>query len=84
MFNLAAAGNVEVPAYLALQARGYRVTRTYSDEDQLEFWYAETTGERFTASGPLELLGLVALYETRGENWRAEDEQIEDFLKHYT
>jgi hypothetical protein len=48
-----------------------------------EFWFAEQGDSRFVAEDPILLLGLVALYETRGENWRATDEQIEDFLNRY-
>jgi hypothetical protein len=31
----------------------------------------------------LTLLGLVALYETRGPEWQASDEQIERFLAEF-
>ena len=30
---------------------------------------------------PLELLGLVALYEARGDSWKATDAEIDHFLK---
>lgn len=77
--RLASAGNVEVPAYLALLEKGYQVS--WDDGDDQQFWFAAKDGHEFIGDGPLELLGLVALYETRGENWPATNQQIDDFLK---
>jgi len=37
----------------------------------------------FIAEDPLSLLGLVWIWETRGENWQASDSEIEDFLCKY-
>ena len=81
MISIADAGNVLVPAYLALRAKGYLVTRTVLTHEQIEMWRAEKEGERYTAADTLALLGLVALYETRGENWQADDTQIGEFFR---
>jgi hypothetical protein len=75
--QITAAGNTEVPAYLALVAKGYQVSMTG------DLWLAQKDQNFFSASGPLELLGLVAMAEIRGVNWRATDEEIEVFLTKY-
>jgi hypothetical protein len=75
--QITAAGNTEVPAYLVLVAKGYDV----SHPDDV--WLAQKDQNSFSASGPLELLGLVAVAETRGRNWHATDQEIEAFLKKY-
>jgi hypothetical protein len=75
---LTTAGNVLIPAYLALVEKGYSVRREGTGDQ--ERWHAEKADRHFLAEDPLYLLGLVALYETRGEDWRATDEQIDGFL----
>lgn len=80
--EIAAAGNVLVPVYLALKAKGYRVTREV-DSKKLEFWFADKKGLRFCADDPLALLGLIGLYETRGESWMASDHEIDKFLARF-
>jgi hypothetical protein len=81
--TIATAGNVLVPAYLALREKGYRVTRVVDRREKAETWRALKPGEEFIAEDPLSLLGLVALFETRGVGWRAADAEIDDFLKRF-
>jgi hypothetical protein len=76
--QIAAAGNTEVPAYLALVARGFNV----SCDDQ-SVWTATKGEASFLADSPLQLLGVVALFESRGRQWQASDEQIEEFMRKY-
>jgi hypothetical protein len=76
--QIAAAGNTEVPAYLALVARGFNVSC-----DHQSVWIATKGEASFLADSPLQLLGLVAMFESRGPQWQASDEQIEEFLRKY-
>lgn len=76
---ICAAGNAVVPSYLALKSRGYDVQRMSSGQDD-ETWCAEKDGVRFQADNVIELLGLVTMYEIRGVNWQAADEEIDEFL----
>lgn len=75
---LCAAGNVEVPAYLVLRKKAYIVTAPGDDG-----WHAEKDGMRFQAENLIQLLGLVSMYEVRGTNWAAADQEINDFLAKY-
>jgi hypothetical protein len=75
---LSTAGNVEVPAYLVLRQKDYAITASGNDG-----WYAEKDGLRFLAESLIALLGLVTMYEVRGANWLAEDQEIDDFLAKY-
>lgn len=75
MRDIAAAGNVLVPALLALEELGFAVdcrggqcTATRGDE-------------RYVADDPIAVLGLVKLVEVRTWNWRATDAQIETKLE---
>jgi hypothetical protein len=74
--TLATAGNVLIPAYLALLEKGYAV-RAEKTGMENELWFAENDSQSFIAEDPLLLFGLVCLWETRGENWQASDSEIE-------
>ncbi len=43
-------------------------------------WIATGPLGRFMGDGPLDLLGLVALAESRGSRWQASDAEIKAFL----
>jgi hypothetical protein len=77
--TIADAGNTVVPAYLTLLAKRYTVSRQepVSSESE-ESWNAEIEHRRFIAGDPVTLLGLVALFEARGEGWRPSDEDCGD------
>ncbi|HKQ14322.1 MAG TPA: hypothetical protein VJT80_12885 [Steroidobacteraceae bacterium] len=76
--QIAAAGNTEVPAYLALVARGFDVNCNHQS-----VWIATKGEASFVADSPLQLLGVVAMFESRGPQWEASDEQIEEFMSKY-
>lgn len=61
--KLADAGNVTVPAWLALQQKGYSVRCQMMAESSAETWVAENDKVELVADGPVTLLGLAALYE---------------------
>ena len=81
--TIATAGNVLVPAYLALREKGYRVTRVVNRREKAETWRALKPGAEFIAEDPLSLLGLVSLFETRGVSWQAEGSEIDDFFERF-
>jgi hypothetical protein len=78
--TIGAAGNVEVPAYLALQALDCVITREFKENGD-EQWLATRGHCRYMAEGPIELLGIVAMHLKRGNNWKAEDAEIEQFVR---
>lgn len=80
--TLSAAGNAIVPAYLALLQKGYVVSvdnRTGKEE-----WSAENSVHKVVAEDVLTLLGLVNVVELRGSDFKASDEEIDNFLKRFT
>jgi hypothetical protein len=72
------AGNTEGPALLALRSKGFRIWLEYSKvDDPSNLWHpyrpdyqAEKDGAYFSATTAVELLGLVALWEVRVDDWR--------------
>ena len=69
--NISQAGNTVVPAILALEAKGFTVEVSES------LVVARSDLGTFTADDPVAVLGLVALVETRGAEWRASDTEID-------
>jgi hypothetical protein len=77
------AGNTEVPALLALRAKGYRVWLEYTKVDDpkspchpyMPDYQAQSEFGYFSATTPVELLGLVAMWETRGDDWKLKPEE---------
>lgn len=73
--HIAAAGNVEAPAYLTLVALGFELGC-----DRGGRWTAGKGDAVFSADSLLELLGLAAMYDARGPQWQATDAEVDAFL----
>jgi hypothetical protein len=67
------AGNTENPCLLALRAKGYDLTLWFTKDragDYRQNFDAEKDGRSFSATMAAELLGLVAMWEVRGDDWQ--------------
>ena len=80
--KIAGAGNVVVPAFLALKQRGYTVRREQRTDGE-HTWIAQSSSAELISDDPVTLLALAAVAETRGEQWRASDPEIQKFLDEY-
>ena len=78
--KIASAGNVEIPAILALESMGLTVTPSVIGAEQEMSWQATGGGNAYSAEDPITLLGLVKLVEIRGEDWKASDDEIDKYL----
>ena len=79
--HITAGGNTAVPAYLALVQEGFRVQcRSVGDTEE---WIAERDGLRISGSSTVEVLGLCAMRQQRGETWKAQDSEIDAFLSKF-
>jgi hypothetical protein len=76
--HIAAAGNTVVPAVLALEAAGYRVTKLSGD-----LFEATSLDGSYVADDPVTLLGLIKLVELRSWTWRASDSEIDSVLTRF-
>ena len=75
--TIAAAGNTEVPAYLVLAEKGFEVVQDG------QHWTASRGELTLVGSSPLELLALLSIHDARGAEWKATDEEINDFVARY-
>jgi hypothetical protein len=75
------AGNTSIPCLQAIAAKGYTVTHYFLDSKPGDWehpqWDAEKDGRSFSATGLEELLGLIAMWEVRGDNWRLKPGEAE-------
>lgn len=78
MIKIAEAGNTENPCFLVIESKGYALSvRHYSeDPDDIDF-IAEKNGNKFIAESGPSLLGLIAMWENRGDDWQTREN--EDF-----
>jgi hypothetical protein len=81
MEHIAAAGNTEVPAFLALLGAGFEVSKEVVAGSVR--WTATNGALRLVGDGPLQLLALYALRKERGADWKASDAEIDGFLAKY-
>jgi hypothetical protein len=81
MEHITAAGNTEIPAFLALRAAGFTLS-TEEGESGVR-WIAKKSDLTLSGDSPLQLLGLHGLRKERGAEWKASDTEIEAFLKQF-
>ncbi|HAH44670.1 hypothetical protein [Gimesia sp.] len=83
--TIAAAGNTEIPCYLAIKSLGFDISKAEVDTtlSAAQLWVAENSEFRFLASSHLELLGLISMRKIRGQNWKAEDREIDDYFEEH-
>ena len=81
--HLTAAGNTVVPAILTLEARGFRVTMAPEGGEGGGGCRAVRGDESYVADDPVTVLGLVALVEARGWDWRAGDAELDEALRRH-
>lgn len=83
--RIASAGNTVVPAVLALESLGYTVMRRDSGREPPndEWWTATGPLGEFIAEDPVMVLGLVAMRDTRGPDWKPTDAEIDDFMNRF-
>jgi len=69
-FKIGDAMNTYNVALLTLKSRQYNVwLEPGENEDETGYWHANRDDAEFIAFDPLRLLGLVAMWEQRGNNW---------------
>ena len=69
-FRLSEVHDVGNVAIITLRQKGYRIWWEASERPSADDWWAEKEGRKFGARSPLSLLGLVALWESRGDAWQ--------------
>jgi hypothetical protein len=69
-----AAGNTYNPCLIVLAEKGYALTVENGDATQI--WVAKKGECTFSGSSPPELLGIVALGETFGNDWNRQEPDL--------
>lgn len=74
-FRLSELHDAENVAVITLREKRYRVWWEASERPSADDWWAEKDGRKFVARSPLALLGLVALWESRGDEWQKKPDE---------
>ena len=69
------AGNTAIPCLAAIKSKGYKVSLTHYRDSEFSDWNAEKDNRLFSATSIEELLGLIAMWEVRGDVWRTKDSE---------
>lgn len=71
--GICSAGNTLIPCLQTIVAKGYTVKHYFLNDTPGEWenpqWDAEKDGCIFSATSPEALLGLIAMWEVRGDDW---------------
>jgi hypothetical protein len=78
--SIRVAGNTIAPCAAVIVAKGYAVSHYYS-ESEMPIWDAEKDGRRFSADSAEALLGLIAMWEQRGDDWHIKDDEWASFKR---
>lgn len=73
--KLGAGGNLEPVAYSILKKMDFELSK------EGDSWKAENYCSSFQASSPLELLGLISIYKSKGINFDVGDDTIDEFIE---
>ena len=74
-FRLSEVHDVGNVAIITLRRKGYRVWWEASERPNADDWWAKKERREFVARSPLALLGLVALWEGRGDEWQKKPDE---------
>lgn len=75
------AGNTLIPAILLLEQHGFIISCTVVGKQSMLL--ASRNELILQADDPLQLLGLLTLYQDTRATWQATDNEIEDVMRRY-
>ncbi len=79
MVKIAIAGNSETAAYAVLWELGYELGGVrYSENTGL---VAKKGNDEFLGESAIEILGLIAMLQARGKNWKPTEEEVDRVTK---
>lgn len=76
MTKIASAGNSDTAAFAVLLSKGYTVQIRKKSDGKDGWFVAQKDGSEFIGDTPLETLGLIAMFEFRGEDWKPTDQEV--------
>ncbi|GBL06341.1 hypothetical protein [Glaciecola sp. KUL10] len=80
--KMSSAANTEIPSFYLVEKLGFTVSKKLIADT--EHWIAKKEENEFMATGLTELLGIIRLYEIKGDGWRATDEEIDKFFEKFS
>lgn len=76
--KIASAGNSDTAAFHALIKKGYSVWVVPKSDGNTGWYVAKKENQEFIGDNFLETIGLIAMFEARGEDWKPTDKEVEE------
>lgn len=84
MASISSAGNIETVAFAILRQKGFALRTLTMGEEQDPLLIAENEEHDFRGHSAIEVLGLLAVHEARGENRHPTDEEVYQCVRFWT
>lgn len=82
--SIFAAGNTSKPCLLVILQKGYTIKIYRTEDPGYTFFEAVKDNHGFSAVGFTEILGLITLWENRGDDWRLSEEEYAQVEKAFS
>ena len=79
--RIATAGNSNTAAFCALISKGYTLSVKLKSDKKTGWYIAKLGANEFIGNSPIETLGLIAMFEKRGDDWKPTNKEVEEFTE---
>ena len=79
MVKIVSDDDADAASFSILKSRGYELRRELHSKSGVEYDIAEMNNDQFWGISPTEVLGLITLYEKRGEDWAPSKQENKRF-----
>ena len=79
MTKVVAAGNSNTASFTVLIDQGFQVEAISVSSDGSPYYCAKKDGNEFLGASPIEILGLITMFQARGADWYPTDEEVHYF-----
>ena len=77
--RITSAGNSDTAAFCALISKGYTLSVKLKSDNKTGWYIAKLGTNEFIGDSPIETLGLIAMFDQRGEDWKPTNKEVEEF-----
>ena len=79
--RIATAGNSDTADFCALLSKGCTLSVKLKSDKKTGWYIAKLGANEFIGNSPIETLGLIAMFEQRGDDWKPTNKEVEEFTE---
>lgn len=83
MISIESDDDADAAAYAILKSRGFQLRHDINSDTGFEYDLLETSGAKFWGLSPVDILGLMAIVETRGDDWKPTTKEVKNYDEFY-